>query len=425
MPEKRPQNNIGSVLLELGRIGEKDIERALEHQRLEGCYFGQALVDLGIIEQEELDFSLASQAKLPYVEPPPGSIPERVASLVPAGWAQRHNAIPISMEDGWLTLLVDSPLKTGLADELARRTGMSVKLALCSAPRISNSIRQVYQIESAPAAGSGTLVSMEAFWTLATSPTADCWGLSARRERVTGWIRRNGQVERIPLIHNWLPFLDRLLSPPSSRVLPPQGLRKWRASVRPGQAPAAVMVTSLSGPGGDELLFVPREDGRRDTADLPTSSVLTTLRSATRAGPVVIGVMSPSGGASRQLVTGLPALLLQAGHRSVCLLAEGGHAISETTLVITLTEDGSQGDTLEFVKQLSLDAVGLEVAPSSQSHWEQILNLAPLTLLVLTGQPGDGRLPPGIDWLLHSKSDEQPVWDLVEVGKDPALRSPG
>lgn len=414
MSQKQLQRNIGTVLLELGRITEKDIERALEHQRLQGCLFGQALVDLEIVEQEELDFSLAAQANLPYLAPEADSVSAEVAALIPAVWAQRHNAIPIKKEDGWLTLLVDSPLKTGLADELARRTGMSVKLALCTPRRVSDIIRHVYKVE-AMAPGKGSLVSLEAFWTLATSPTAPRWGVTARRERVTGWIERDGEIQRFPLIHNWLPFLDLLLSPPTSRVLPAQGVRKWRASVRPGQAPAAVMVSSLSGPGGDELLFVPVTDGKKEFASLPASFELATLREAVRAGPAVIGVLSPEGGAARRLTTRLPSLLLHTGQRSICLLREGGHAISENTLIITQSDDASDEELLAFMGQVALDAVGLEVSPISESQWSSVLSLAPLTLLVLAGRPDDGRLPPGLDWLLYANSDEEPTWAVKRL----------
>lgn len=412
MEHASQHRNIGTLLLEMGRITEQDIERALEHLRIQGGYFGQALVDLGIVEQEELDYGLAAQANLPYVVPDVDAIDPEVAGLVPPTWAQRHNAMPIRREDGWLTLLLDSPLKSGLAEQLSKRTGLSVKLALCSPRIVRDAIRRVYKLEPVREKAE-RMLSAEAFWTLASSPSTGRWGLSVRRDLVIGWIDNGHGMQRHPLMHNWLVFLDRLLSPPPSQLLPGHGMRQWRASVRPDHSPGAVKVTSLSGPGGHDLLFEPIREHESELAGLPGASIIASLRDATRSGPTVIGVRSASGQAARSLVTRLPRLLLEFGHRSLCLFREGGHTISEDVLLMTLPEDGSEEDWLDFAGKLSLDAIGLEIEPSSQSQWQRAMALAPLTLVVLSGR--GGKPPPGLNWHLWCDDDADPHWNLESL----------
>ncbi|QOC22629.1 hypothetical protein IC757_00155 [Wenzhouxiangella sp. AB-CW3] len=409
MEDNARQRNIGTLLLELGRVTEQDLERALEHQRIQGGYFGQALVDLGIVEQEELDFGLAAQANLPYLVPDVDHIDPDVAGLVPPTWALRHNAMPVQREDGWLTLLLDSPLKAGLAEQISRRTGLSVKLALCSPRIVRDAIRQVYKLEPVREKAERVL-STEAFWTLASSPSASRWGLSVRRDLVIGWIDNGDGVKRHPLMHNWLVFLDRLLSPPPSQLLPGHGMRQWRASVRPDHSPTAVNVTSLSGPGGHDLLFEPLRERESELANLPGASIIASLRESARSGKTALGVRSPTGQAARSLVTRLPRLLLKSGHRSVCLFREGGHTISEDVLILTLPEDGSEDEWISFTRDLALDAVGVEIEPSSQSSWQQVLELAPLTLVVLTGT--GGKPPAGLSWHLWCDDDRTPRWQL-------------
>lgn len=410
MGEVPNNRNIGAVLLELGRITEQDIERALEHQRLQGGYFGQALVDLGVVEQEELEFGLAAQANLPYITPEPDQIDPEVAGLVPPAWADRHNAIPVANEDGWLTLVVDSPLKAGLGDELARRTGQSVKLALCAGRIVRDAIRKVYKLDPAhPQAD--RLLSLEGFWTLASSPSAPRWGLAVRRDQVTGWIDRGDRIERHALVHNWLGFLDQLLSPPPSQLLPGHGIRRWRASVRPDQSPEAVTVHSLSGPGGHDLLFVPARDRSEELVALPDASVLSALRDSLSSGSVTIAISSPEGRAARSLATRLPRLLLWAGHHTVCLFRDGAHAINEDVLVITQPEEGGDEAVLKMLAELELDAVGLEISLSSTEQMSQALGLAPLTFLVLVGHKDEP--PPGAAWLLSASDDDDPDWQLI------------
>jgi type IV pilus assembly protein PilB len=409
MDNNHQQRNIGTLLLELGRVTEQDIERALEHQRIQGGYFGQALVDLGIVEQEELDYGLAAQANLPYLAPEVDHIDPEVAGLVPPVWAQRHNAMPVRRENGWLTLLLDSPLKAGLAEQISKRTGLSVKLALCSPRLLRDTIRQVYKLEPVREQ-SERVLSAEAFWTLASSPTANRWGLSVRRDLVIGWIDNGNGMQRHPLMHNWLVFLDRLLSPPPSQLLPGHGLRHWRASVRPDHSPAAVRVTSLSGPGGHDLLFEPIREREQELAGLPGASIIASLREAVRAGDTVIAVRSPSGQASRNLVSRLPRLLLSPGHRSLCLLREGGHTIGEDVLTMTLPEDIGEDGWLAAIARLSLDSVAMEIEPTSRGQWDTVLQLAPVTMIVLSGVSGDP--PPGAHFQLWCDDDRDPRWQL-------------
>ncbi len=406
------KKSLGTLLLEMGRISEPEIERALEHQRLQGGFFGQALVDLGIVEQDELDFGLASQANFPYVEPDPLGIDKDVAAIVPATWAQRHNALPIEVKDGWLTLLVDSPLKTGLSGELHRRTGLSVKLALCSARRLSQAIRTVYELDPVSQKPDQVL-SLEAFWSLATSPPARRWGITIRNNQVLGWIDHGAEFHHHSLMHNWLVFLDRILSPPPSQILPAHGMRRWRATVRPDQSPGVVIINSLTGPGGHDLEFQPANDLNRDRLVLPSSQQIVTLKQAIRGRPTVIAVHSPSGLAARELVTRLPQLLLKPNHRSICMLREGVHAISDDMLVIAPPDQNEYEETFDFIERLRLDAVGLEIDPIASPLWERAIALSPLVLVVLSGLRDDQPLPPGINWLLSKFDETQPDWELI------------
>ena len=59
------RQTIGQILMGFGRIGEEDVTRALEYQREHGGYFGEALLAMGFVTQEELDWGLASQHDLP------------------------------------------------------------------------------------------------------------------------------------------------------------------------------------------------------------------------------------------------------------------------------------------------------------------------------------------------------------------------
>ena len=116
MAERR---NIGQILMGLGRITAEDTESALAYQREHGGYFGEALVALGIVSQDELEWGLASQFDLPYVFPDADSVDPEAVALVSPEWALTHLTLPIMKTADTLTVVVDSPLKTEAVDELA------------------------------------------------------------------------------------------------------------------------------------------------------------------------------------------------------------------------------------------------------------------------------------------------------------------
>src|SRR5687767_2953359 len=106
------RRNIGAILVSAGRVTEEDVSRALEYQRDHGGFLGEALVAMGTIKQEELEYSLASQYDIPYVFPDAESIDPEAAALVTAEWALAHLALPITKTDRTITVVVDSPMKS-------------------------------------------------------------------------------------------------------------------------------------------------------------------------------------------------------------------------------------------------------------------------------------------------------------------------
>ncbi|HZD05071.1 MAG TPA: hypothetical protein VE173_09135, partial [Longimicrobiales bacterium] len=210
MAERR---NLGEILMSSGRITEEDTTRALRYQRDHGGYFGEALLALGLVSPEELEWGLASQFDLPYAFPDVDSIDPQAAALVSPEWALAHLTLPIMRTSQTLTVLVDAPNRTAGVEELRRRTDRDVELALASASKIRELIRGVYaRLEED--AGPGRPVSLEEAFALALGAAAERFGISARGHRAWFWYEDGGMRRRRRLEGLWEQELDRLVSPP-------------------------------------------------------------------------------------------------------------------------------------------------------------------------------------------------------------------
>lgn len=77
-------SSIGSILLDMGKISEKDAERILKHQKEHNVRFGEAAKSLGFITEDDLRMALARQFDYPYLSKnQSGFSPELIAGFKP------------------------------------------------------------------------------------------------------------------------------------------------------------------------------------------------------------------------------------------------------------------------------------------------------------------------------------------------------
>jgi len=65
----RTERSLGAILVEDGKLSNKEIDRVLDVQRREGVRFGEAAVRLGLVTDEEVRFALAKQYDFPHFSP--------------------------------------------------------------------------------------------------------------------------------------------------------------------------------------------------------------------------------------------------------------------------------------------------------------------------------------------------------------------
>jgi protein-tyrosine kinase len=84
-PDKQVRkDNIGSLLLNMGKITPGDAERVLRLQKIEGLRFGDAAQKLGLISGEDIRQVLSMQFDYPYLQPGQGDFdPELAAAYQP------------------------------------------------------------------------------------------------------------------------------------------------------------------------------------------------------------------------------------------------------------------------------------------------------------------------------------------------------
>lgn len=124
------KGTLGEILAASQIISDNDVAAALEEQKRSGVRFGEALINLGIVAQEDIDWALSNQLDLPYIRLKKEMIdPEAVAMLTP-GMARSYNCIPLIKAGGELNVALADPLNKLAITEIERHTGCSVNVSM-------------------------------------------------------------------------------------------------------------------------------------------------------------------------------------------------------------------------------------------------------------------------------------------------------
>jgi hypothetical protein len=414
MTERR---TIGQILISNGRVTEEAVSRALDHQRAKGGYFGEALVALGIVTPEELEWSLASQHDLPYIFPDADSIDPEAAALVSPEWALANLALPIMMTERTITLVVDSPLKSKAVEELQARTEKEVQLAMASPGRIRDLIRQVHaKLATRESPDRIVLVTLEQAFTLALDCASPRFGISARGPRAWFWYDDGGTVRRQPLDLSYKEALDELVTPRLSGRVGGQGETASRAELTRAGVVTSLEVRYLGDEIGQEYLFRPVRDSAplEERFPLPPPSFLSEVRLLARTGAARFLVRADPVELGREVVPHLPALLLDPSWRSVHVsLRRHPSALGVFGVEAPRDEQGWASEA-ESLRAFQFDAVTVDPTGADLQWALRALDVAPVAFICWRGEVHRAAHEAGVRWELGilREEGERLAWHL-------------
>lgn len=408
---------IGQILQSFGRITERDVENALEYQKEHGGYFGEALLGLGLVTREELDWGLASQFDIPYVFPDLESVDMEAVSLVTPEWALANLTLPILKTAETLNVIVDTPIWSEAVEELQSRTNLKIELGLASSSKIRELIRSVYQdeIPDAAPAKPNPAQGLESFISRAASTGARRSGISIRGGAATGWYEHRGTVERIPLDLAWSTDLENQLSPPPAEARSGADEDSWDADLIHEGKIARIRVHYLGGGGGEEYVFESVEEVAEVGFEPPGQSILSEIRILESSGAARFVVTTSPPELGEEILHHLPGLLLESDVRGVALTNHGG-ADSAGLFVRELPTDPEPlREALESLRTFRFETVSADLGGDPRGWIDQVLDVAK-TVFVLWNDDRDRQVAhvAGVRWHLEveRKAGDRLEWQL-------------
>lgn len=398
------RRTIGQILLEMGRISEEDVARALQYQRDNGGYFGEALLACELVTEDELEFGLASQFDLPYVFPDADSVDPEAAAIVSPEWALAHLTLPIVATEDTLTVVVDSPLKTSAVEELRHRTDLEIQLALASAATIRELVRQVYARASAVEEEHRAPIETTDLLDAVFESESTRFGVSVRGVRCLGWWDDRGTVRRRLLGGDWVAELERMMSPGPSRKTSGKIRTSWEAELNRAGRVLPLTVHYLADESGSEYLFKvrPVEAELEERFPPPAAGILSEVRLLARSGTARFIVTVEPEALGHEILPHLPALMLDPSWRSVYLHARAQPAAGEAFSVTLPSDPESWNEELESLRAFHFDVVTVDLSGGERAWAQQALDVASVAFLLWGNEePTRPAHDAGIRWELH------------------------
>jgi type IV pilus assembly protein PilB len=145
----RPRRRLGEVLVDAGVLSAKSLEEALAAQagdQGQRRKLGEVIVGLGLADETQIAQALSDQLKLPFVNLERLlSVPDETARLLSRQVAIRHQAVPLSKEDGVLTVAMGDPTNVLAIDDLRMLTrAWSVRAAVATMSDLREAVAKHY-----------------------------------------------------------------------------------------------------------------------------------------------------------------------------------------------------------------------------------------------------------------------------------------
>jgi len=140
--DKELHKLLGQLLVDMGIINQKQLDKALSVQQEKGGLLGQILVTLGYAKEEQIAQALTVQYGYPYLPLSSCEIAPEVAKLIPKNVCKQYCLIPVDRIENTLTVAIANPLNNQAIEDIEDLTHCDVQLFISTISDINSAIEK-------------------------------------------------------------------------------------------------------------------------------------------------------------------------------------------------------------------------------------------------------------------------------------------
>lgn len=135
---------IGELLIEAGKINQRQLDDALERQKKDKRLLGEILVTMGAVTEEEIAYCLSIQYGMPFLSLQNYELDDKVLTLFPKEMIQENLFVPLDQIGKIITVAVANPLHEDTLQKIEKQTGMQVQYFICTLNEIKQAITKYF-----------------------------------------------------------------------------------------------------------------------------------------------------------------------------------------------------------------------------------------------------------------------------------------
>lgn len=147
--EQLRSRTLGRVLTKMGVLTREKVHQCLkiQKQRQGNVKIGQIFLELGFIDEDQLQIALAAQRGMEYYGITDIDIPPEVIEKVPAQMANTYHIVPVEYneEQNELTVVLDNPDNFRATDDLNTLMGFKVAAKITDPDALETALAKYYQ----------------------------------------------------------------------------------------------------------------------------------------------------------------------------------------------------------------------------------------------------------------------------------------
>jgi type IV pilus assembly protein PilB len=137
-------SNLGEILLKEKLLNSEQLKSAEDYKKKNDVTMGTAIVNMGLLSEEEMAQALSRQLGYPYINLDQFEVYPDVISLIPVEISQKYLIMPIHRIRSFLTLAMVDPTDLEIIEDVRFRTGLSIQPVIASETGIANAIKKYY-----------------------------------------------------------------------------------------------------------------------------------------------------------------------------------------------------------------------------------------------------------------------------------------
>ncbi len=138
------QVRLGDLLVDRGLITQEELGDALSKQRELNLRLGETLVEFGYVTEDDIAITLSDQLNIPFAQISNLTFQPEALDLVNQSLVEKHQVVPIAVEDDILTLATADPTDVMALDDIHYQTNKRLKLVVVTKRDIERAIEWLY-----------------------------------------------------------------------------------------------------------------------------------------------------------------------------------------------------------------------------------------------------------------------------------------